>query len=134
MKGIMLMGLLATTTSFIFAQNIDKIINPTEVERIEKILSSDDMQGRRTFSPGIDKAALFIADEFKKAGLQPINGKSYLQEFSMITPNVEPDGSPRPGRRSRMISTTRSVVDSPRSNRCSRRLTSCAVEGISSTN
>jgi hypothetical protein len=58
--------LLATTTSFVFAQDIDKIINATEVERIERILSSDDMQGRRTFSPGIDKAALFIADEFKK--------------------------------------------------------------------
>jgi len=77
------MGLLATTTSCVFAQDIDKIINATEVERIERILSSDDMQGRRTFTPGIDKAALFIAEEFKKAGLQPVNGSSYLQEFTM---------------------------------------------------
>ena len=86
MKVFMLVGLLATTTSFVFAQNIDKIINATEVERIERTLSSDEMQGRRTFSPGIDKAALFIAEEFKKAGLQPVNGKSYLQEFAMVSP------------------------------------------------
>ena len=34
-----------------FSQNIDKIINAAEVERIEKILSADDMQGRKTFTP-----------------------------------------------------------------------------------
>ncbi len=67
-----------------FAQNIDKIINATEVERIERVLSSDDMKGRRPFTPGIDKAADFIAEEFKKAGLQPVNGKSYFQEFKMV--------------------------------------------------
>jgi peptidase M28-like protein len=67
-----------------FSQDIDKIINATEVERIERILSSDDMQGRRAFTPGNDKAADFIADEFKKAGIKPFAGNSYLQEFSML--------------------------------------------------
>jgi len=84
MKKFFLMGLLATATSFLCAQDIDKIINAAEVERIERILSSDEMQGRRTFTPGIEKAAAFIAEEFKKAGLQPVNGKSYLQEFSVL--------------------------------------------------
>jgi hypothetical protein len=70
------------------AQNIDKIINATEAERIERILSSDEMQGRRTFTPGIDKAAAFIADEFKKAGLQPLSGQQgYLQQFTMLRPS-----------------------------------------------
>lgn len=67
-----------------FSQSIDKIINATEVERIERILSADDMQGRRTFTPGIDKAADFIAAEFKKAGIQPVAGDSYLQSFAML--------------------------------------------------
>src|SRR5882724_2117703 len=67
-----------------FSQSIDAIINAGEVERIEKILSSDDMQGRRVFTPGIDKAADFIVDEFKKAGLKPWKGDSYFQSFSMI--------------------------------------------------
>ena len=66
------------------AQSIDKIINATEVERIESVLSSDDMQGRAPFTPGIDKAADFIAAEFKKAGIQPVSGESYFQEFSLL--------------------------------------------------
>lgn len=71
--------------SIVTAQNIDIIINAAEVERIEKTLSADDMQGRRTFTPGIDKAAAFIAEEFKKAGLQTFkqNG-NYLQSFNMV--------------------------------------------------
>jgi hypothetical protein len=67
-----------------FCQSIDKIINAKEVERIEKTLSSDAMRGRKVFSPEIDRAAEFIAAEFKKAGLQPVTGNSYLQEFSMM--------------------------------------------------
>lgn len=67
------------------SQDIDKIINAKEAERIEKILSSDGMQGRKAFTPGIDKAADFISAEFKKAGLQYFNGgKDYKQTFSMI--------------------------------------------------
>lgn len=67
-----------------FSQDINSIINAKEVERIERTLSSDEMQGRRTFTPGIDKAAAFIAEEFKKAGLKPIDGSSYFQEFNML--------------------------------------------------
>jgi hypothetical protein len=75
------------TASISQAQNIDKIINAKEVDRIEKTLSADDMQGRRTFSPGIEKAANFIADEFKQTGLQTWkNSGTYLQEFTMVKP------------------------------------------------
>ena len=87
MRNIILTGLLVTTTFFVFGQNIDAIINAKEVERIEKVLSADDMMGRKTFSPYIDKAADFIAGEFKKSGLQTLNNNgSYRQEFSMVTP------------------------------------------------
>ena len=69
---------------FSFSQKIDKIINVAEVERIEKILSADDMQGRRTFTTGIDKAADFIESEFLKNKLNYFgNEKSYLQNFVM---------------------------------------------------
>jgi Zn-dependent M28 family amino/carboxypeptidase len=73
-------------TGFVAAsQNIDKIINAAEVERIEKILSADDMEGRKTFTPGIDKAAEFIATEFANSKLQFLGtNKSYFQEFVMI--------------------------------------------------
>ena len=87
MKRILLIGLLIITTFFVFGQNLDAVINAKEVERIEKVLAADEMRGRRTFSPEIDKAADFIADEFKKAGLQTFNGASgFRQDFTMVTP------------------------------------------------
>jgi len=64
-----------------WAQDIDKIITKDYVDRLIKTLSSDDMQGRATFSPGIDKAATFIEKEFKSIGLQPLEGKTYRQTF-----------------------------------------------------
>jgi len=82
MKKNFLTGLLASITFFAFAQNTDKAINVKETERIEKILSSDEMQGRKTFTPAIDKAADFIQKEFKTIGLEtPNNSGTYLQDF-----------------------------------------------------
>jgi hypothetical protein len=43
------------------------------------------MQGRATFTPGIEKAAQFIEGEYKKAGLKPLAGNTgYRQNFTMI--------------------------------------------------
>jgi hypothetical protein len=87
MKKTFLTGLLMTATFFVFGQDIHSIINIKEVERIERILSADDMMGRRAFTPYLDRAAAFIADEFKKSGLQTTPGSNgYLQEFIMIRP------------------------------------------------
>jgi hypothetical protein len=67
-----------------FSQDVNKLINQADVERIIKTLSADDMQGRATFSPGIDKAATFIEGEFKQAGLKPLAGNtSFRQAFTM---------------------------------------------------
>jgi Zn-dependent M28 family amino/carboxypeptidase len=80
---ILLVGLVLV--SFAQAQNINKLIKEKEVRRIETTLAADDMQGRRTFTPGIEKAAAFIADEFKATGLQTLNNNgSYLQSFAMV--------------------------------------------------
>ncbi len=84
MKKIFLTTAAIFITLLTFSQNIDKIINVAEVERIEKTLSADDMQGRRTFTAGIDKAAEFIESEFSKNKLKFLgNEKSYLQNFIM---------------------------------------------------
>lgn len=67
------------------AQKVDKVIQEKEVTRIEKTLSADDMEGRKTFTPGIAKAADFIAGEFADAKLKFWDGlDSYRQKFSMI--------------------------------------------------
>jgi len=88
MKKIICVLLLTSATAYLFAQDakMDKILNAKEVERVEKILSADDMEGRATFTPGNDRAAAFIADEFKKAGLQTWNNSgTYIQQIpSMI--------------------------------------------------
>jgi hypothetical protein len=69
------------------SQFIEKVVTKAETERIERVLSSDAMEGRRTFSPGIDKAAAFIAKEFEAAGLKSMKAdNNYLQSFSIIRP------------------------------------------------
>jgi Predicted aminopeptidases len=87
-KTFPLSGLLIITTSFLFGQSKpDDIINAKEAQRIESVLSSDDMRGRKTFTPDIDKAADFIASEFKKIGLQTWgNNQSFKQEFAVVRP------------------------------------------------
>lgn len=67
-----------------FAQDVNKLIQQSDVERLIKTLSADDMQGRGTFTPGIDKAATFIEGEFKKIGLQPLKGNTgFRQSFTV---------------------------------------------------
>lgn len=69
------------------AQKAKEVLNTKEVARIEKILASDDMQGRQAGTEGSNKAARFIAEEFKKAGLQTWNGAAdYLQSFKLVQP------------------------------------------------
>ncbi|MEJ0101858.1 MAG: hypothetical protein WDO19_04520 [Bacteroidota bacterium] len=86
MKNLILAGLLIPATSFLFAQTADKIINKQEVERIERVLAGDEMRGRRDFTPDLDKAADFIAAEFKKNRFANMEySASHLQSFSMIT-------------------------------------------------
>ena len=73
---------LIFVTAIASAQDINKIITKDYVDHLIKTLASDEMQGRRTFTPGIDKAATFIESEFKQIGLKPLTGEtSYRQTF-----------------------------------------------------
>ncbi|MBE0391149.1 M20/M25/M40 family metallo-hydrolase [Flavobacterium sp. PL002] len=84
MKKIVLSGLVLCSGLLVQAQSIDKLITVNKVTEIEKVLAGDDMQGRRAFTPGIDKASAYIESQFKKIGLQTFDGaKDYRQEFSM---------------------------------------------------
>ncbi|MBU3744950.1 MAG: hypothetical protein FGM61_10485, partial [Sediminibacterium sp.] len=87
MKKISLLFISFCFALSLLAQSIDKIIKPEEVLRIESMLASDEMQGRRTFTPGIEKAANFIAAEFAAMKIAPYPGtQQYLQTFSMLRP------------------------------------------------
>ncbi len=47
-------------------------------------LASDSLEGRMSLQPGDDAAAQWVASEFRKAGLQPACGDSYLQPVPLI--------------------------------------------------
>jgi len=84
MKIIFTLLLCCLSIGISFSQNIDKIINAKKVMKIETVLSSDKMEGRKTFTPSIDRAADFIAGEFQQSGLKYFDGlNSYKQPFSM---------------------------------------------------
>lgn len=80
-----LVGFLLLAAVVSCAQQTQEVINAKEVERIERILAADEMQGRQAGTPGSEKAAQFIASEFKKAGLAPLAGATdNLQSFSLL--------------------------------------------------
>lgn len=67
-------------------------ITQAETTRIVKALSADDMQGRASFTPGIEKAAGFLQQEFQRIGLQPLPGEDdFKQTFTMyrVSPQVK---------------------------------------------
>jgi Zn-dependent M28 family amino/carboxypeptidase len=60
------------------------VINHAEIVKIETELASDKMQGRATFTSGIDSASAFIEREFSKAQLSHYeNLTNYRQEFEV---------------------------------------------------
>ncbi len=50
-----------------------------------KFLASPEMRGRESGSPELEKAAQYIAAQFKSDGLKTLDGKSYLQAFEVTT-------------------------------------------------
>ena len=57
---------------------------PETLQQWLTVLSSDDFEGRATFSPGLDKAAAYISDRLKEAGVRPLGvDGSYLQPVAV---------------------------------------------------
>lgn len=68
-----------------YTQKSLKVINLKETKRIETALSANEMEGRRAFTTGNERAAAFIAKEFQKIGLKRWSDHdSYLQTFPML--------------------------------------------------
>lgn len=77
--------LFSATVIHLQAQDTHNIIRQQEVEHIESTLAADALLGRAINTPGIEKAADFISDEFKKAGLKPLDGATgYRQSFVVL--------------------------------------------------
>lgn len=71
------------------ASNYAKQISVEGATKHLTILASDEFEGRETGKPGADKAAQYIADEFKKLGLEaPVNG-SYFLQIPLVEPSFD---------------------------------------------
>lgn len=61
-----------------------RIIDADLAKKHLSIIASDAFEGRETGKPGADKAAHYIADEFKSLGLKPIVNGSYFLDVPMV--------------------------------------------------
>src|SRR4051812_25304464 len=60
-------------------------ITAAEIKAHIRYLASDELQGRRSGSPGNDLASSYIAARFRAAGLKPLgDGSSYFQKFPVF--------------------------------------------------
>ncbi len=58
--------------------------NADSLEQKISVLASDEFQGRRPFTEGEKKTIAYLETQFKKMGIDPGNGQSYLQEVPMV--------------------------------------------------
>jgi hypothetical protein len=58
------------------------VISMSRAKMHINMLASDEMRGRNTPSPELEKAASYIADQFKELGVLPING-SYFHTYTL---------------------------------------------------
>ena len=56
-----------------------------------RVLASDDFQGRKPGTPGEDKTVGYLIENFRKLGLKPGNGASFVQQVPLvqITPSAD---------------------------------------------
>jgi len=59
----------------------DTIPDAARIQGIVNYLASDKLKGRGTAEKGGEKASRYVAKQFKKLGLQAVNGDSYFQDF-----------------------------------------------------
>lgn len=69
-------------------------ITAQDIMRRVGVLAADSMQGRATPSPGLEQAAVYVASEFKRAGLTPgaIDG-GYFQRFGVTRWTIDTGSS-----------------------------------------
>lgn len=75
---------LAAAQTHVSKPGSEAVAPAISAERLQQhinFLASPELKGRATGTPELDRAADYIAGEFRKAGLEPGAGKSYFQRF-----------------------------------------------------
>jgi Zn-dependent M28 family amino/carboxypeptidase len=83
--------LLAFTAPAILAQDRTAGFSADKMRERIKRLSADDFEGRGPGAPGGLRAAQYIADELKAAGVKPGNKKSYFQNVKLVGVKADPN-------------------------------------------
>ena len=76
---------IAVSAAWLTAASNDATFSAEHYLNNIKFLASPELKGRESGSPELEKAAQFIAAQFKADGLKPLDGKSYLQPFEITT-------------------------------------------------
>ncbi|NVJ47357.1 MAG: M20/M25/M40 family metallo-hydrolase [Cytophagia bacterium] len=86
MKSLLISSIFLISFGFISGCKTSAEIDEAYVTKVITTLAADDMEGRRMFTPGIEKASKFIQGEFETIGLEYIDGlSSYEQQFNMYS-------------------------------------------------
>src|SRR5262245_35899403 len=82
---VLLVSLVALAATGFAAEVVSDLSESRYIEHV-KYLSSDDMKGRASGSPELDKAADYIASQFRNWDLRPMgDGNTYFQRFQVTT-------------------------------------------------
>jgi hypothetical protein len=94
-KGLKRIGLLLSA-GFMFSCAVHpqesglKCIDIPDLQNYMSVLASDDMEGRATGKPGLDRAADYIAANARKIGLKAIDDNGdYFQEYTLVTREMD---------------------------------------------
>lgn len=82
---------VAFVSQSVFAQDLTKNFSAETMRERVKRLSADDFDGRGPGTEGGKRAAQYIADELKAAGVKPGNGTSYFQNVKMVGVKADPN-------------------------------------------
>ena len=83
-KTAALLILLAIFVSLSFGQNYTDRFDPVKMRERVIRLSADDFEGRGPGTEGGKRAAQYIADQMRAAGIKPGNGRSYFQNVNLV--------------------------------------------------
>ena len=83
--------LFAVAAQLAIAQDLSKHFDAQKMRQRVIRLSADDFEGRGPGTAGGRRAAQYIADQMKVAGVRPGNGKSYFQNVKMIGVKADPN-------------------------------------------
>ena len=73
----------------------DRLTRAERLEQLLSILASDSMQGRKTGTLGSTKAALFLANELERYGLDPAGDNGFFQNVPLARIQVDGSNGPR---------------------------------------